>query len=104
MRNLAAFCLVSLPLIALAGDPFTLESAEIKPNSAIAEAQLFNGFGCAGGNVSPSLSWKNAPAGAKSFAVTVYDPGAPTGSGWWHWVMFNIPPNVRSLAAGAGNP
>jgi len=71
---------------------------------ACAEAQLLKGFGCAGGNISPSLSWKHAPPGTKSFAVTVYDRDAPTGSGWWHWVMFNIPATVASLPAGAGNP
>ena len=105
MKNLVALCLVSLlPLSALAADPFTLESAEIKPGSTIAEAQVFKGFGCDGGNISPSLSWKNAPAATKSFAVTVYDPDAPTGSGWWHWVIFNVPASVTSLPAGAGNP
>jgi Raf kinase inhibitor-like YbhB/YbcL family protein len=104
MRTLATICLASLPLAALAAGPFTLESAEIKPNSTIAEAQVYKGFGCTGGNVSPSLSWKNPPAGTKSFAITAYDPDAPTGSGWWHWVMFNIPSTVTSLPAGAGNP
>ena len=104
MRNVVTLCLASLlPLSALAADPFALQSAEIKPNATIGEAQVFKGFGCAGGNVSPSLSWKNAPAGTKSFAVTVYDPDAPTGSGWWHWVMFNIPASVMALPAGAGN-
>jgi Raf kinase inhibitor-like YbhB/YbcL family protein len=104
MRNLVALCVIALPLCAFAADPFTLQSADIKPDSTIAEAQVFNGFGCDGGNVSPSLSWKNAPAGTKSFAITVYDPDAPTGSGWWHWVMFNIPASVMSLPAGSGNP
>jgi Raf kinase inhibitor-like YbhB/YbcL family protein len=104
MRSLATLCLTLLPLAALAAEPFTLESAEIKPNSVIAEAQVYKGFGCTGGNVSPSLAWKNAPAGTKSFAVTAYDPDAPTGSGWWHWVVFNIPSTVTSLPAGAGNP
>src|SRR5271157_2300402 len=99
MRNLATLCLASLPLAALAAGPFTLESAEIKPNSVLAEAQVYKGFGCSGGNVSPSLSWKNAPAGTKSFAITAYDPDAPTGSGWWHWVMFNVPSTVMSLPA-----
>ncbi len=104
MRNFVAIVLTSLPLTALAADPFTLQSAEIKPGSTIAEAQVFKGFGCDGGNVSPSLSWKNAPPGTKSFAVTVFDPDAPTGSGWWHWVLFNIPVDVMSLPRGIGNP
>jgi len=103
MKRLVALALLALPWIALAAGAFTVSSAEIKPNARIAEAQVFKGFGCNGGNVSPSLSWKNAPAGTKSFAVTVYDPDAPTGSGWWHWVMFNIPADVDSLRAGAGN-
>jgi hypothetical protein len=102
--KLVAFCIALLPAAALAAGPFTLESAEVKTGSKIAEAQVFKGFGCDGGNVSPSLAWSNAPADTKSFAITVYDPDAPTGSGWWHWLMFNIPASVTSLPAGAGDP
>jgi Raf kinase inhibitor-like YbhB/YbcL family protein len=81
---------------------FTLSSPTIKPGSTLSDAQVFNGFGCSGKNISPALSWSGAPPGTKSFALTVYDPDAPTGSGWWHWVVFNIPAAATQLPEGAG--
>lgn len=83
---------------------FVLTSADLKPGARIGERHVFNGFGCSGQNVSPALAWHGAPAGTKSYAVTVYDPDAPTGSGWWHWVVYDIPASTTSLAAGAGDP
>ncbi|WP_084448349.1 YbhB/YbcL family Raf kinase inhibitor-like protein [Desulfovibrio inopinatus] len=83
---------------------FTLTSPTVENGGTLADAHLFKGFGCSGDNVSPALSWSNPPSGTKSFALMVYDPDAPTGSGWWHWVVFNIPASVYELAEGAGNP
>jgi Raf kinase inhibitor-like YbhB/YbcL family protein len=83
---------------------FRVASPVVKDKGTIGNEQVFNGFGCSGANISPELKWENAPKDAKSFAVTVYDPDAPTGSGWWHWVIFNIPPSVTKLPANAGKP
>src|SRR5947207_13477781 len=104
MKGFVVLAFVSLPLAALAASAFSLESAEVKPGATIAAAQLYKGFGCDGGNVSPVLAWKNPPAGTKSFAVTVYDPDAPTCSGGRHLHVVNIPADVTSLSAGIGNP
>jgi len=79
---------------------FTLTSPTVKPNSMLTEAQVFNGFGCSGKNVSPALKWSVATEDTTSFAVTVSDPDAPTGSGWWHWVVFNIPATATELPEG----
>jgi hypothetical protein len=81
---------------------FTLSSPSIKPGSTLSDAQVFNGFGCTGKNVSPALKWSGAPGGTKGYALTVYDPDAPTGSGWWHWVVYNIPASATELPEGAG--
>jgi Raf kinase inhibitor-like YbhB/YbcL family protein len=80
---------------------FTLKSDTM--GGQLTDAQVFSGFGCNGKNISPHLKWTNAPATTKGFAVTVYDPDAPTGSGWWHWVVFNIPSDVTELQEDAGN-
>lgn len=94
---LGLICCVSF----LLADNFTLISSDLK--GQLTKKQEFNGFGCSGENISPQLSWENAPKGTKSFAITVYDPDAPTGSGWWHWVVFDIPSNKTTLASGFGN-
>ncbi len=78
---------------------FVLSSPDVSEGQQLSAAQVFNGFGCEGGNTAPRLAWSGAPEGTKSFAITVYDPDAPTGSGWWHWFAFNIPANTTSLNA-----
>ncbi|MEM9764356.1 MAG: YbhB/YbcL family Raf kinase inhibitor-like protein [Pseudomonadota bacterium] len=99
----ALIALGALAQPALAGD-FTLTSKTIAEGQALDAAQVFQGFGCEGGNKAPDLAWSGAPEGTQSFAVTVYDPDAPTGSGWWHWFAFNIPADVTALPAGAALP
>jgi len=79
---------------------FELKSESVKPNAALSEDFVFDSFGCSGKNLSPELHWTGAPKGTKSFAVTVYDPDAPTGSGFWHWVAVDLPAATTSLKAG----
>lgn len=86
---------------ACAQSTFTLSSDDIGGQAT--KTEEFSGFGCTGDNQSPQLSWKNPPEGTKSFAITMYDPDAPTGSGWWHWVVFDIPSNINEIASNAGN-
>jgi len=93
------FTLLLTAVANVQAEGFFLSSADIL--GQISKAQVFNSFGCTGENISPQLSWKNAPAGTKSFAVTAYDPDAPTGSGWWHWVVFNIDVSVDEIKTGA---
>ena len=80
---------------------FTLSSKTLGGEATLKEE--FNGFGCMGENESPQLSWKNAPEATKSFTITMYDPDAPTGSGWWHWIVFDIPTSTTELVANAGD-
>lgn len=82
---------------------FVLTSPAFKNGDTLPQAQVFNGMGQSGQNLSPALAWHGVPQGTQSFVVTVYDPDAPTGSGWWHWVVANIPANVTSLPEGAGS-
>jgi Raf kinase inhibitor-like YbhB/YbcL family protein len=81
---------------------FELRSADMKPDEPMPNRYVFNGMGCKGANLSPDLSWSDAPEGTKSFALMVHDPDAQTGgAGIWHWVVINIPVNANSLEAGA---
>lgn len=99
--NFILVFLIAFSSTIFAQNTFTLFSNDLGGEATISEE--FNGFGCTGENQSPQLSWKNAPEGTKSFAVTMYDPDAPTGSGWWHWVVFDIPEGTNELVSGAGS-
>jgi Raf-like protein len=95
--------LLAFSTAALAEGAFTLQFDNPSKDGGFTQNQLLSapyGFGCSGGNASPALSWKNPPAGTKSFVLTVYDKDAPTGLGWMHWVVADIPADVRRLPAG----
>ncbi|HPR45746.1 MAG TPA: YbhB/YbcL family Raf kinase inhibitor-like protein [Ottowia sp.] len=81
---------------------FVLRSGSFADQGQLPKAFVHHAMGAGGDNVSPDLSWEGAPEGTQSFALTMYDPDAPTGSGWWHWVVYDIPANVTSLPRGAG--
>jgi Raf kinase inhibitor-like YbhB/YbcL family protein len=102
MRRIMLAAVLCLPAIAASAAGFTISTPDFRNGSAIPMAQVFNQSGCTGANQSPALSWAGEPAGTQSFAVTMFDPDAPTGSGWWHWTVFNIPANVHNLPANAG--
>ena len=83
---------------------FQVTSTDVKDGESFSLPQFSGIFGVEGGqDASPQLTWSGAPAGTKSFVVTVYDPDAPTQSGFWHWSVANIPANVTSLSTGAGD-
>lgn len=117
VRSLAMgvlFVLLAVPGVALAAGEkkaekkpvektgFRISSPDMVANTKMSVKHVFKGFGCEGGNLSPALMWRDAPQDTKSFAVTAYDPDAPTGSGWWHWVVYNIPADTTELKTGAG--
>jgi len=104
-KTIVVFTLAMTALVARVawGEEFSVTSPSVV-DGRLTERQVLNGFGCAGADLSPALAWSAPPAGTRSFAVTLYDPDASTGSGWWHWVAFNLPADFRQLPEGAGDP
>ncbi|GBF51219.1 Raf-like protein [Leptospira ryugenii] len=100
MKNLFLVFLIGFSISISAAD-FQVTSPTISEGGTLNNKHVFDQFGCKGENLSPSLKWTNAPLGTKSFAVTVFDLDAPTGSGWWHWTLVNIPANITELKEGA---
>ncbi len=93
------FSFINFPLWSQS-ESFSLESNDLGKYFSL--DQVYNKYSCGGKNISPELHWKDAPAGTKSFAITMFDPDVP-GKGWWHWLIFDIPENVNQLPTGAGS-
>ena len=86
--------------VIMANSSFTLTSETIKNNQTLPNEQVLNSFGCTGENISPDLSWQGAPEGTKSYALLVHDPDAPRPTGWWHWLVVNIPTTKTEFKKG----
>lgn len=101
-RSILGLCMAFVCISSQAQE-FKLTSKDVQHGKQMNATHIQNGSGCSGSDISPELSWSGAPEATKSFAVTVFDPDAPTGSGWWHWTIVNIPKTVHSLQRNAGN-
>jgi Raf kinase inhibitor-like YbhB/YbcL family protein len=104
MRYINAILFFFFCAAAAAASVFTLTSPDLPAGKDWDSRFVLNVGGCTGGNVSPTLAWHGAPAGTKSFVVMMYDPATPPDSGWWHWIVYDLPASASGLPAGAGSP
>ncbi len=102
MKRIAICAAVAMTALAGPASAFEISSPAVGADNTIPLKYTASSFGCSGDNVSLPLAWKDVPAGAKSLALTMFDPDAPTGSGFWHWLVVNVPPSTTSLPEGAG--
>ncbi|MCG8492020.1 MAG: YbhB/YbcL family Raf kinase inhibitor-like protein [Sneathiellales bacterium] len=100
MKFLTIILSASIFAFSAQAEGFKLTSIDISEGEKLSSKHVFKGFSCEGENISPDLSWSGAPVGTKSFVITAYDPDAPTGSGWWHWGVANIPASVSNVKTG----
>jgi Raf kinase inhibitor-like YbhB/YbcL family protein len=94
-----SFGVLAIVAFPIQASSFILKSEQFQDGDTLPNSMVYKGFGCNGDNIAPKLSWQNPPVGTKSYAVTVFDPDAPTGVGWWHWTVFNIPGDATGLSA-----
>ena len=99
LKSVSIYCSIMMFGSTLLAEGLTLSSQDMRGQISI--NQVFNSFGCSGKNISPHLKWTNAPKNTKSFAITVYDMNAPTGSGWWHWIVFDISKGTKQILSNA---
>lgn len=104
VMSLRLLPLIALPAALANAEVFTLTSGAVGEGDRLTSARLYMGSACGGENISPELHWRDAPQGTRSFAITMYYPDALSGSGRWHWVVFNIPAELNALPEGAGDP
>jgi hypothetical protein len=102
-KSLMALSLLALSMGSAAAADFSLSIPGLKDGGTAPETMVLNGMDCKGGTISSELAWQGVPAGTKSLALTFYDPDAPTGSGFWHWSVLDIPATATGLPAGAGD-
>lgn len=107
IENRAGPCVLAAACVLLAGGAeagaMTLTSASWPDGGRVPQRSAYDRAGCSGGNVSPQVAWAGAPPGTQSYALTVFDPDAPGGAGWWHWIVLNVPPAAAALAESAGS-